>query len=99
MKRTRTQFVYGRAHLVQLLRADVRAIREAKVNEAPFSEKILVGEGFALVSGEAEGTPNVWSANLLVLEFLLCLGNVSSSYDRKSCIVHARFCSCSFCFS
>ena len=69
---TRTENVYCCAHLVQLLRTDVGAIREAKVDETPFSQQVLVGEGLVLVCVEAERSADVGSANLLVLEFFFC---------------------------
>lgn len=69
----RTEFVHGRAHLVQLLGADVRAIRETKVDEIPFSEQVLVREGLVLVRAETERPADMRSSDLLVGELFLCL--------------------------
>lgn len=69
----RTEFVDGGAHLVELFGADVGAIGEAEVDEGPFSEQVLVGEGLALVRGEGEGPADLGAADGLVLALLACI--------------------------
>ena len=45
----RTKLRHGGAHLVQLFWAYVRAVGEAEVNEAPFSEQVLVREWLSVM--------------------------------------------------
>jgi len=50
-------------HLVQLFRADVRAVREAKVDERVFALHVLLREGVAVVVDQGKGTADEWSAH------------------------------------
>lgn len=51
------------SHLVQLFRANVRAVREAKVDQRVFSFEILFGEGLAIVIDQVEGATNQGTTN------------------------------------
>lgn len=66
-----TELVNRCAHFVQLFWADVWAVCEAEVDEAPFAEEVLLGEGRVFVCGQREGAADVWSTDFLVLELLL----------------------------
>ena len=47
--RVRTDLLDRGAHLVELVRAYVRAIREAKVDQTPLPEQVILRERLALV--------------------------------------------------
>ena len=68
--RQRTECVNCCAHLVQLFRADVGTVCEAKVDEAPFAQQVLLSECFSLVGGEREGSANLWPPDRLIFPFL-----------------------------
>ena len=51
------------SHLVQLFRADVRAVREAKVNQRVFAFEALFGEGFAVLVDQLEGAADERAAD------------------------------------
>lgn len=51
------------SHLVQLFRANVRAVCEAKVNQRVFAFKTLFGEGFAVLIDQLEGAADERATN------------------------------------
>jgi hypothetical protein len=63
-KAPRTKDVDNVRHLVQLLRADIRAVGEAKVHERPLTEEILLSELLAVLVDEVEGPANQRLAGL-----------------------------------
>lgn len=62
-------------HLVQLLRANVRAVCEAKVDQRVFSFEVLFGEGLAVVINQAEGATDQRTTNTLAV-----FGNALASH-------------------
>lgn len=66
----RTEVLNRSTHLVQLLGTDVRTVCEAKVDEAPFAQQVLLSECFSLVGGEREGSANLWPPDRLIFPFL-----------------------------
>jgi hypothetical protein len=46
--------IHRRAHLVQFLRTDIRAVGESKVDEGPITEEILFGEWLVVVCLKGE---------------------------------------------
>jgi hypothetical protein len=62
-------------HLVQLLGADVRAVREPKVHKRVFPLEIFLREFFAVVVGKVEGAANEGFANAFV-----CFGDAGARH-------------------
>ena len=69
--RKRTEFLDRCTHLVQLLRTNVWAVGEAKVDETPFAQQVLLGERLSLVVGEREWPANLWSPDRLIFPFFV----------------------------
>jgi hypothetical protein len=68
----RTELRHGGTHLVQLLRAYVRAVGETKVNEAPFPEQILLREWLAVMCRHFERPTDVRASDGARFGLLLC---------------------------
>lgn len=62
-------------HLVQLLGADVRAVREAEVHERVFALEVFLREFFAVVVGEVEG-----AADERLADAFVCFGDAGARH-------------------
>lgn len=51
-----TNFIHHSDHFLQLVRTDVRAVSEAKVDQHPLAEEVLAGPGLSLVVNKREGS-------------------------------------------
>lgn len=67
----RTDGVYDGTHLVELFGAYIWAVGEAKVDQAPFPQKITVGKGGALVRDQREWASDFCSTIAGCCKFLL----------------------------
>lgn len=60
-----SDFVNHRAHLIQLVGTDIRAISESKIDQAPFPQELLFCELFTSVSDQRERPADMCSTYLL----------------------------------
>jgi len=78
----RTKLGHGGAHLVQLFWAYIRAVGKAEVNEAPFSEQVLVRELLSVMGRHFKWPTDVRASDGTRFHLLLWLRVVYKDLNR-----------------
>ena len=79
----RTKVRHGGAHLVQLFWTYVRTVGKAEVNEAPFSEQVLVREWLSVVGRHFKRPTDVRASDGARFHLLLWLRVLYKHLNRR----------------